>query len=299
MSDLLMFSGEFVWLSHVTLTAWIFWNSLRLNKSSAWKISPLCWGPWAWRRGMGAGSSLSSLRCSHRIHPKAVIWEPGLGDPFLWLHCSEFARNVTVCSFCDLMSHGTEPTILIPNPSPFKAACSCPIWGRTLFFFDSSSLCFPGETSEPASEHGFWGPGSEPVSSWAGLFAPSYLGFISACGGTASLQGPQSWGAHGCLASLPFLFSSLSLAFSLDLLSEHLLSDAAGHPFACSLLGISFSTLFSFLASSSVFLFSWVNEFFCVTIPNQFLLLFFQWLTNRSQDDQGWFGSIEVILRTA
>ena len=78
------------------------------------------------------------------------------------------------------------------------------------------------------------------------------------------------------LASLPFLFSSLSLAFSLDLLSEHLLlSDAAGHPFTCSPLGISFSTLFSFLASSSVFLFSRGNEFFCVTIPKQFLLLFF------------------------
>lgn len=66
--------------------------------------------------------------------PKAPVWEPGLEDPLLWLRCSEFAKNVTVCFFCDL-SHRPEHTILILNPSPFKAVCSCPLWGRTTFFF--------------------------------------------------------------------------------------------------------------------------------------------------------------------
>ena len=117
MSDLLMFSSEFVWLSRVTLTVWIFWNSLRLNKSSAWKISPLCQGPWAWRRGMGAGSSLSSLRCSHRIHPQGCNLGARAGRSF------SVAALFRICKECHclllLWPDVTQNRTYYSYPQPF------------------------------------------------------------------------------------------------------------------------------------------------------------------------------------
>ena len=117
MSDLLMFSSELVWLSHVPLTAWIFQNSLRLNKSSAWKISPICRVPWAWRRGVRVGSSLSSLHCSHRIHPQGSNLGAWAGRSF------SVAALFRICKECHhlllLWPDVTQNRTYYSHPQPF------------------------------------------------------------------------------------------------------------------------------------------------------------------------------------
>ena len=133
------------------------------KKACACKTSPPCRVHWAWRRGMGARSSLCAAHAE--FIPEALIQECVLWDPFLWPHCSEFAKKFTICSSCDLTSHRAERTVLTLKPHPCKGVHSCSISGREQLLFCSCSVSFPGETSESASEDGFQDPGSAGVSS--------------------------------------------------------------------------------------------------------------------------------------
>ena len=293
---------------------------------------------WGW----GAASALYTAHTE--FIPKALIWEPGLGDPFLWLHCSEFAKNVTICSFCDLMSHRTEHTILIPNPSPFKAVCSFPIWGKTTPFFLAPTLCLSLEKHQnlqsmasgvlalnlcPAE------PASLLLRIWASFPPVEVLGDFK----DHSLEGPMAVGLPALPVFLfvsPLLFRSASWAPAAQWCCWpplHLFS--AGHLLlhafllSCIFFGI------SLLLGKLVLLCHYPQQFFllffsvaaakslqsCPTLCDpidgstpgspvpgilqartlEWVAMSFssQWLTNRSQDDQGWFGSTEVPLRTA